>query len=109
MNISEVAETGAAMAGAFASAVFSEASALAFAPRLAGAFLVAFSTTSSTDAGVFSALAFGAFLTSDFLAGAAVSVSTFLGARARVTFFAVVSAGTFESSFFTISGVLQAA
>jgi hypothetical protein len=123
MNINDVAETGAVIAEDATSTVFD------LAPRLAesffGAFLVAFATTSSTDAGILSLedflvtvafLALGSFLAAgDFLenkplVASELSLASFLVARARVGFLAAISAaGRFESSFFTISGALQAA
>jgi hypothetical protein len=122
MNINEVADTGAAEAAAGSTA-------FSFEPRFGksffGAFLAAFSTTSSTEAGVFSAAAFLAtgtfFAIGSFLAAGAflavipfepseASAASFLETLARVGFLAAVSAaGAFESSFFTISGALQAA
>jgi hypothetical protein len=107
MNISEVAETGASD-GAFSDSLGSvfEASSFAFAPRFTGVFFAAFSTTSAIAAGALATFLAGAFFAAGFVSFTGASVITFFAARERVGFF---STGTFESSFFTISGALQAA
>jgi hypothetical protein len=112
MNISEVAEIGAKGKDAGASSTGAAFLALA---RLAAAFLTAVFSAGATSETVVSLASleadFDARFTG-FLTSAVSALAVALEAVLRTGFFAVADSsdeGAFDSSFFTISGALQAA